>query len=204
MQAGLATPLLAALLFGAVALGELAWPAPGASSAAAFRVPHGGGPGVAPPVPGRPAAEVGTILARPLFSVSRRPPPGNGGGNVDNTVPRLSGILVTDTLRRAVFEPPSGGKPVTIGVGGRAGPYTVRAIATTSVTVGATDGERILRPVPLTSDQETAANVPPSAPAAPHSFTGLQLLERFRGNAGSPGHAPSPIENLLQHMRQRG
>ena len=210
MQAGLAAPLVASLAFASVIAAVLAWPAPVATQPGAFRLPHAGARGPAQLVAGRPAEDAQTILARPLFNANRRPPAAAGDTSAASGLPRLSGILVRGDFRRAVFETEGGGKPVVIGAGGRVGPYVVRTIAATAVTVFEADGDKTLHPVPLPSDEETTANARPPAPVTP-TFLPAAFSNAMQPGAppqgalpGSPNrHVPSPLENLLTRLRNR-
>jgi hypothetical protein len=86
-----------------------------------------------------------TTLARPLFSRTRRPPPdsGAGAGAGLNGLPRLTGILITEGGKRAIFAPESG-KPIRAEEGGRVGQYVVQSIGAGRVTVAGPEGVRDL------------------------------------------------------------
>ncbi len=200
MQAGLAAPLLASLVFAGVIAAVLAWPASLPAPAGVFRLPHEGGTGPTLVSAVQPAEDEQTILARPLFNASRRPPAVAEAGPSSTTLPRLSGIVVRGDFRRAVFE--NDGKPVVLGAGGRVGPYVVRAISRIAVTVSDADGDKTLHPAPLPSDQETAANA--AAPTAPITPAFLPPAFSNALQQGSPNrHVPSPLENLLTRLRER-
>ena len=87
-----------------------------------------------------------TVLARPLFSPSRRPP-AHAANPVAATasLPRLTAVLITDAGRRALFEN-AGGRPIVVTVGGRIGSYRVRSIAAGMVVLSGPDGETRLAP----------------------------------------------------------
>ncbi len=96
-----------------------------------------------------PAAEhakewVATILQRPLFSQTRRPPPGEGTSGPG--LPRLSGILVSPSERTAIFAATGGGKPIIAGEGARIGAYVLQSISAGQVTLVGPGGDRVLRP----------------------------------------------------------
>ncbi len=127
------------------------------------------------------ARRAATILARPLFDPSRRPPAGPAAaGSL-----RLSGVVVGPFGRLAIFEPAQGGKPVVVRVGERVGGAIVRAIAPDRVLVAGIDGPRVLLP----SDGAAAAGVAvsgavasgeataPARPAAHPSSMATRLLE---------------------------
>ena len=62
---------------------------------------------------------VDTVLARPLFSVSRKPAKPDAAATIAGAgMPRLAGILVTPQGRRAIFAPEAGGKPLVVAEGG--------------------------------------------------------------------------------------
>lgn len=152
--------------------------------------------------PGDAGGELRVILARPLFSSGRRPPTSGPATATANAAPRLSAILVGGGMRRAVFE--NGDKPVAVGVGGHAGPYTVIAIDTTSVAVGGTDGTHRLRPTPLpASDANTNGAGATNATTAPAPFTGVSLLDQLRRGA-LPSNRMSPMQQLLQRVHRNG
>ena len=201
MQAGLAAPLVASLVFAGVTAAVLVWPASRPSPTGVFRLPHAGAAGPVPVSAGRPAEDAQTILARPLFNANRRPPAIAADGPSSTTLPRLSGIVVRGDFRRAVFE--TDGKPVALGAGGRVGPYVVRTISQNAVTVLAADGDRTLRPVPLPSDQETAANAPATAAPITPGFLPTAFSNALPQQGSPNRHVPSPLENLLTRLRQR-
>jgi hypothetical protein len=90
---------------------------------------------------------VATILDRPLFKVSRRPPPGSAAGISRGTgLPRLSGTLVTSSQRSAIFAGPGGAKPVVIAEGAKLGSYTVQSIGAGRVVLIGPDGPVMLKP----------------------------------------------------------
>lgn len=117
------------------------------------------------------AERVATILARPLFTPSRRPPagPASAGGL------RLSGVVVGPDSRLAIFEPPKGGKPVIVQVGQQVSGAVVRAIGPTSVLLTGPDGPRVLQP----ADQAAGRSSGPidRTLTAPHTTMAQRLLE---------------------------
>jgi hypothetical protein len=115
---------------------------------------------------------VETILARPLFSPSRRPPSVATAGLAAEIIvglPRLAGILVSPAGKRAIFAAGSGGKPLIVAEGDSVGKWTVRAIESSAVTLTGPDGARVLH----TSFQNSTA---PAQPAQPASITGPTSL----------------------------
>ena len=102
---------------------------------------------------------VATILARPLFSLDRRPPApsiAKDSGHAVAGIPRLAGILVTPTGRIAIFAATDGGKPIVVPENGRFGAYTVTAIEDGTVTLVGPEGTRRVLPS-FASGAEAAA-----------------------------------------------
>ena len=109
-----------------------------------------------------------TLLQRPLFSPSRRPPPGTGAAGIIG-LPRLAGVLVAPGDRHAIF---AGG--IVVAEGGSVGSYTVQTIEAGQVTLRGPDGTRLLRPAfASVSAAAQAAAVPagPQRPAKPGAPT---------------------------------
>ena len=106
-----------------------------------------------------------TLLQRPLFSPSRRPPPGAGAAGVSG-LPRLAGVLVAPGDRHAIF---AGG--IVVAEGGSVGRYTVQAIDAGQVTLRGPEGTQVLRPafasVSAGAKAVAAALAKPAPPAAP-------------------------------------
>jgi hypothetical protein len=71
-----------------------------------------------------------TILGRPLFSVSRRPPraPSSSGSQTAVGQARLSGIMISAAGKRAFFAPEGGGKPLVLAEGASVNDSTIRRI----------------------------------------------------------------------------
>ena len=87
-----------------------------------------------------PASDVAGVLARPLFSPSRKPVASADVGEVPaGDVPRLSGIIFGPDLRRAIFES-EGGKPLSLAEGDQVGAYTVHQIEATRVILSGPSG----------------------------------------------------------------
>jgi hypothetical protein len=126
-------------------------------------------------------AEARTIVARPLFSTSRRPAATPGAGPTTTVAPRLSAIFIGGAEKRCVFD--DDGHPLVAREGGHAGPYTVIAIGADRVTVADAGGTRVLRPTALPADANTAAT--PAAPGPQPSPALQNLLARLRGLRGA-------------------
>lgn len=116
-----------------------------------------------------PAGAVGTsdhraewlneIMARPLFSPTRRP--------VETTVsglPRLTGIVVAGSERVAIFAAPANEHPIVAHAGTRVGAYEVQTIADDGVTVVGPGGTTLIRPI--FDVARPASPAPPGMPAA--------------------------------------
>jgi hypothetical protein len=90
---------------------------------------------------------VATILARPLFSPTRRPPAPPPAPEHVPELARLSGVILSPAGKRAIFAGRGGGKPVVVEEGARIGEYVVRSIDVDAVTMTGPGGERTLNPV---------------------------------------------------------
>ncbi len=83
------------------------------------------------------SAWVSAVLARPLFSVSRRPPHNvvRGIGVVAVGQARLAGIMITRNGRKAIFAPEGGGKQMVLPEGAAVNDSTIRRILPDRVTL---------------------------------------------------------------------
>jgi len=136
---------------------------------------------VAPPGPVAPApqaalapagadlvgAAASTMLARPLFSPTRRPaaarpspPPPSPPAEA---IPRLAGIVIGPSGRKAIFAE-AAGPARSVGEGGRIGRFTVTMIRPGQVTVTSSEGDRVLRPSFTQATPAPGSAVPPAAP----------------------------------------
>jgi hypothetical protein len=112
-----------------VLLLEWVWPSGGgAGPVAGLHLPRG-----APKasLQARAVAEwADTVLARPLFSISRRPPrvETSAGSTAAPDQARLSGILIGRFGKSAIFAPDGGGKPLVLGEGAAINESTIRSI----------------------------------------------------------------------------
>ena len=100
-------------------------------------------------------------LARPLFSVSRRPPAGLAGqpGAVDTAPPpRLSGVVIVGSQRRAIFQ--DGDKSLVATVGSSLGKYRIISVDLAQVTLEGPNGAEILKP--SYDGTASVATTPPS------------------------------------------
>jgi hypothetical protein len=111
-----------------------------------------------------------TILARPLFSPTRRPPEAAGTDNSGTPLSdlRLTGILITPDQRLAIFSP-AGGKPLVRSEGDMVSDWRIDSIASQSVSLTGPTGATTLEPkadpnlVRATGAQQAMA--PPPQPA---------------------------------------
>ncbi len=154
---------------------EWAWPAgsaPGVGMSPTYlAVKHGHAPALA----ARDTSTwVSAILARPLFSVSRRPPANvsHGAGVVAAGQARLAGIMITRGGRRAIFAPDGGGKQLVLPEGAAVNDSTIRRILPDRVMLAS---GAVLLP---TYDRNRAS-------------TGAPSFQPFNPNLGNPGF-PNP------------
>lgn len=101
---------------------------------------------------------VQTILSRPLFTSSRRPPPTpEAKPSPYAELPRLTGIVVDGHRRWALLSVMKEGKYEIIHEGSYIGRYEVISIQSSRVVIDGVDGTRILRP---TFDPNSQAATP--------------------------------------------
>ena len=141
---------------------------------------------------GRMEGQAAAVLARPLFSRTRRPPQeaeAEAGAAPGKPPPRLTGTLVSQAGRWAIFTPAAGGKTVATGVGGHIGVFVVSAITAGEVTVlDPSGGAQVLRPKADPAIRAAAAPTVPAAPAAQVSSPSvLDLLQSIPGEGTKPG-----------------
>lgn len=118
----------------------------------------------------RSAAAVSSTLRRPLFRAGRRPAPAVAP-DPPPPLPRLSGIVVTASARRAIFAGGGDGKPVVAAEGERIGPVRLARIGVREVVMVGPDGAHVLRPAPQSAGRTTP------------------LLVRLPGNTAGPAGA---------------
>ena len=107
------------------------------------------------PLPGATrdgAATEASILRRPLFRADRRPAPAVPDAPPP-PLPRLSGIVVTASARRAIFAGGRDGKPVAAAEGERIGAVRVARIGAQEVVMVGPNGTHVLRPAPQPAEQ---------------------------------------------------
>lgn len=79
---------------------------------------------------------VDVILARPLFTPSRRPPAtAVGTGTGGPGFPRLTGIIIMPQQREAIFAVPGKSKPIVVTAGSRLNGVLIKSIETGSVVI---------------------------------------------------------------------
>lgn len=134
-----------------------------------------------------------TLLARPLFSQTRRPPnvasPAAAAASAD-PLPRMTGILIDGPNRRAIFAGAQGGKAITVVEGGHLGAFTVQSIEPRQVTVIGPGGPRTLRTAFDPSLPPPAAL--PTLGFVPPQFPGIQLPGAMPSGRVSGGSVLSP------------
>ena len=172
--------LAAAGLIGAIALGIGSVAGEDGNGRAAV-------PNLPPPTPiaarasgGGNAALAGTatILARPLFSSSRRPPAKVAGPAIDpaKPMPRLTGVVVSPIGRFALFANVGGGRPLVMSEGDHLGAAVIEAIVAGEVTVRGPEGAVVLR----STFDENAVPVKPAVPVVPSTPVAPRLPMPFR------------------------
>jgi hypothetical protein len=158
------------MLFGAIFAAELtARPAPAEIAVAADSAPvHGNTPppSVASVANVRPDSMVAEILARPLFSATRRPPPKSDSPTGDSGLSdtRLTGIVTEPGYRFAIFAP-NGAKALMVHEGDTVSGWRVENITPTEVSLTGPEGTKTLQPK---NDPNLVRTSPPAAaPPAP-------------------------------------
>jgi hypothetical protein len=91
---------------------------------------------------GRVHEWVAINLARPLFEPSRRPPT----TGTATSVPRLTGIVISTTLKVAIFMPSGAARAVVVTTGSRIDGMLIESIDADGVVVADAGGTRRLRP----------------------------------------------------------
>lgn len=95
-----------------------------------------------------------SVLRRPLFRADRRPAPASATPDAAPlSLPRLSGIVVTASARRAIFAGGKDGRPVAAAEGERIGPVRVARIGAREVVMVGPDGAHVLRPVSQSAER---------------------------------------------------
>lgn len=134
---------------------------------AAGRVAAAPAPAIGDPAAGerQRAVRVTEVLARPLFSPNRRPLA--SVGKTQNGLSRLTGVVITDGRKLAIFAPASGGRPVVAEEGSHLGVYEIRTITGQGVTVAGPEGVLMIRPVFDPAEPKPAPPARPEPPRVP-------------------------------------
>jgi hypothetical protein len=151
-----------------------------------------------------------TILDRPLFAPSRRPPQEEVPVETVEApeveapppvIPRLAGIIVGPQSRRALFQPADGGKPLSLGEGDEIAGWVIEAIAVDGVRINGAEGQQTITPQPDAGLAAESAVIAPVLPApaggdppepaaegqAPAPPPGAAALPHPAGGGGQPG-----------------
>ena len=144
---------------------------------------------------------VDSILARPLFAPSRRPPAiAAGPGTSGPGFPRLTGIIIMPQQREAIFAVPGKTQQVVVTAGGRLNGVLIKSIEAGWIVIVDAAGARVVRPSFSTgaASSRTAGAAPPSAPVMVdlppvRSVPGTSPFAAIRGLSGRPlGLAAQP------------
>lgn len=136
--------------------------------------------------------EVATILARPLFSPTRRPKEDAAAAPAAAPVtalPRMTAIMIDGARRSAIFD--GNGKPTVLPEGGHLGPFTIQSIEPQQVTIIGPDGKRIVRTT-FSNDPPPMATIPP----APQGFLPPPPPSQIVLPPGMPTPFPPGLSNL--------
>ena len=176
-------------LLAVIAMEALQAPAP-ATSAAPIQAS-----GLPPAAVDDVSAFMPTILARPLFALDRRPKAGPAAaGAPSDEMPRLAGVIIERTQRRAIFQPPGDGKPVTLVEGDQIAGWQIQGIAADGVTLTGPKGTQTLEPK---ADPSLAAaqppNVDPTAPGAGGRPPPNNPRQFLPGGMQLPAGVPNPF-----------
>ena len=204
------SPKLLLAVIAALALGVLlVWVAPAADETVA-RTPAIGR--AAKAASGLPPREAGLwasrILARPIFSISRRPPresPKKPGEAAPGQA-RLSGILIGHFGKRAIFAPEGGGKPLVLAEGASVNDSTIARITPNSVILAS--GVQLRPSFDRNRPTSFTPGFQPGVPAFPNpnfpnnGFTPPQPQPQPQGD--SDNGAAQPATPLLPNPMFRG
>ncbi len=126
-----------------------------------------------------------TILDRPLFSATRRPPPHNDGPATDSSFDdtRLAGIVTEPGHRFAIFAP-TGAQPLLVSEGDTVSGWRVESINPREVSLSGPGGTKTLRPKIDPNLAPPAAPLAAAAPALPINPAAGRLI-------GRPGVPPA-------------
>jgi hypothetical protein len=176
--------LAGSVLFGAIFVHEIR--AGGHEPTATARIaPRPDPPAPPPPSPRlRRSEPIAPILARPLFSSTRRPPQVADSGPTDTGLSdtRLTGILIAPGRHLAIFAP-NGSKLLSLTEGQTMSGWRIDSITPTEVSLSGPDGTKTLQPK---FDPNLAPPTPPQPEAAPPPPTPPNVAQRL-GIRAAPG-----------------
>jgi general secretion pathway protein N len=142
---------------------------------------------------------VTTILARPLFSSTRRPAqdaPAGAAADSDLADTRLTGILTEPGRRMAIFAV-NGGKPLKVVEGDEVSGWRVESITPREVSLSGPGGTKTLQPK---LDPNLAGQVPQPPVANPAAPGGRPATAAARGRVPAPpaaaGRQPNTTEPI--------
>lgn len=132
--------------------------------------------------PFSPAHAVEVILSRPLFLPGRRMRGGGMFAHGDDTLPRLTGIVVAPGRKVAVFQPATE-KPKALAEGDSIGGWTIQKIDHQQVVLQKSGGTMTIVPTKESANVE----IPGGVPSRGHPISGQN-----RGQAPIPSGMPIP------------
>jgi type IV pilus biogenesis protein PilP len=122
------------------------------------------------PPPAEADASMTAILARPLFTLGRRPPNQSTAPPAPlaetQALPRLTAIIAGPSGRRAIFARAPGGRSLTVSVGDQIQEFHVVSIDDRDVVLSGPTGLRHLRPTPQDMVTPARASGPAGGPDA--------------------------------------
>lgn len=125
-------------------------------------------------VRGRTGQWVATLLARPLFSPSRRPAISPAPASGPAALPRLSGILVSHDRKIAIFA--GGDKLIVLREGGQLANYSVQSIEPDRVTLHGGKGEQVVLPSFEPDEPTVASQISDRAPPHPALLSARRIF----------------------------
>jgi hypothetical protein len=140
------------------------------------------------------ASSLPIILARPLFALDRRPSAsGSTIGAVSDDMPRLSGILIDQSQRRAIFQPGGDAKPVSLSEGEQVAGWQIQKIAADGVTLTGPKGTETLQPKPDPALAAAAADNPNPIAPGPGGQPQNNPRQFLPGGMQLPPGVPNPF-----------
>jgi hypothetical protein len=133
---------------------------------------------------------VATILARPLFSSTRRPPqnaPAGASADSDLADTRLTGIVTEPRRRLAIFAV-NGEKPLKVAEGDAVSGWRIESITAREVSLSGPSGSKTLQPK-MDPNLAPPAGQPPAVAGAP----GARLPVPQAAAAGRPPVPPAGV-----------